>query len=158
MLLNCCLCLPCRNNKDFRDVSLLDEDGKVLLHFAAAYGFRSIQNLVQKMKRGKCTYHYVEVMACPSGCLNGGGQVIYKVAHFMPKLRSTWVCEKVDRAVISLNSAEECVNTFVCSDAGRKSVFRKIRTSNQNHLPSSKKVARNRQNVNALKKITSSSQ
>jgi iron only hydrogenase large subunit-like protein len=21
-------------------------------------------------------YHYVEVMACPSGCLNGGGQVI----------------------------------------------------------------------------------
>ncbi len=27
------------------------------------------------MKRGKCTYDYVEVMACPSGCLNGGGQI-----------------------------------------------------------------------------------
>uniref|UniRef100_H2YGI2 Iron hydrogenase large subunit C-terminal domain-containing protein n=1 Tax=Ciona savignyi TaxID=51511 RepID=H2YGI2_CIOSA len=64
-----------RNNKDFRDVRLLDNDGKVLLHFAAAYGFRSIQNLVQKMKRGKSDYDFVEVMACPSGCLNGGGQV-----------------------------------------------------------------------------------
>ena len=40
-----------------------------------AYGFRNIQTLVQKLKRGVCAYDYVEVMACPSGCLNGGGQV-----------------------------------------------------------------------------------
>ena len=38
-----------------------------MLKFAAAYGFRNIQNLVQKMKRGKCPYQFVEVMACPSG-------------------------------------------------------------------------------------------
>jgi len=42
-------------------------DGKSVPRFAAAYGFRNIQNLVQKMKRGKCPYHFVEVMACPSG-------------------------------------------------------------------------------------------
>ncbi|KAK8576066.1 hypothetical protein V6N12_063713 [Hibiscus sabdariffa] len=28
-----------------------------------------------KVKTGKCDYQYVEVMACPSGCLNGGGQI-----------------------------------------------------------------------------------
>ncbi|XP_030068667.1 cytosolic iron-sulfur assembly component 3 [Microcaecilia unicolor] len=61
-------------NKDFQEVTL-EQDGKVLLQFALAYGFRNIQNLVQKLKRGKCPYHYVEVMACPSGCLNGGGQI-----------------------------------------------------------------------------------
>nr|XP_054499362.1 cytosolic iron-sulfur assembly component 3 isoform X3 [Agelaius phoeniceus] len=61
-------------NKDFQEVTL-ERDGQVLLHFALAYGFRNIQNLVQKLKRGKCPYHYVEVMACPSGCLNGGGQI-----------------------------------------------------------------------------------
>ncbi|XP_006897523.1 PREDICTED: cytosolic Fe-S cluster assembly factor NARFL [Elephantulus edwardii] len=61
-------------NKDFQEVTL-ERDGQVLLHFAAAYGFRNIQNLVQKLKRGRCPYHYVEVMACPSGCLNGGGQL-----------------------------------------------------------------------------------
>ncbi|XP_039907359.1 cytosolic Fe-S cluster assembly factor narfl [Simochromis diagramma] len=61
-------------NKDFQEVSL-EKDGVVLLCFASAYGFRNIQNLVQKLKRGKSPYHFVEVMACPSGCLNGGGQV-----------------------------------------------------------------------------------
>ena len=30
---------------------------------------------VRKMKRRNCEYDYVEVMACPSGCLNGGGQL-----------------------------------------------------------------------------------
>jgi iron only hydrogenase large subunit-like protein len=39
------------------------------------YGFRSIQNLVRRMKRGQCAYDFVEVMACPGGCLNGGGQI-----------------------------------------------------------------------------------
>ncbi len=28
-----------------------------------------------QVKMGRCAYQYVEVMACPSGCLNGGGQV-----------------------------------------------------------------------------------
>lgn len=45
------------------------------MKFAAAYGFRNIQNVVQKLKRKRCNYHYIEVMACPSGCLNGGGQI-----------------------------------------------------------------------------------
>ncbi|KAK9978332.1 hypothetical protein ABG768_020087 [Culter alburnus] len=61
-------------NKDFQEVTL-EKDGQVLLRFAAVYGFRNIQNLVQKLKRGKSPYHFVEVMACPSGCLNGGGQL-----------------------------------------------------------------------------------
>uniref|UniRef100_A0A673MRK9 Nuclear prelamin A recognition factor-like protein n=1 Tax=Sinocyclocheilus rhinocerous TaxID=307959 RepID=A0A673MRK9_9TELE len=61
-------------NKDFQEVTL-EKDGQVLLQFAAVYGFRNIQNLVQKLKRGKSPYHFVEVMACPSGCLNGGGQL-----------------------------------------------------------------------------------
>ncbi|XP_076998401.1 cytosolic iron-sulfur assembly component 3 isoform X2 [Tamandua tetradactyla] len=61
-------------NKDFQEVTL-EREGRVLLHFALAYGFRNIQNLVQRLKRGRCPYHYVEVMACPSGCLNGGGQL-----------------------------------------------------------------------------------
>ncbi|KAG8506366.1 Cytosolic iron-sulfur assembly component 3 [Galemys pyrenaicus] len=86
-------------NKDFQEVTL-EQEGQVLLRFAAAYGFRNIQNLVQKLRRGRCPYHYVEVMACPAGagwacpgagpaqgrglgpdagssagCLNGGGQL-----------------------------------------------------------------------------------
>lgn len=61
-------------NPDFKEV-ILEKDGEVVLRFAIANGFRNIQNLVQKLKRGKSGYHYVEVMACPSGCLNGGAQI-----------------------------------------------------------------------------------
>jgi len=50
-------------------------DGITLLKFAQAYGFRNIQNIMRKIKQGKCDYDYVELMACPSGCTNGGGQI-----------------------------------------------------------------------------------
>ena len=60
-------------NSDFKEV-ILEHNGEILLKFAIANGFRNIQNLVQKMKRKKCTYDLVEIMACPSGCLNGGAQ------------------------------------------------------------------------------------
>lgn len=57
-----------------QEVTLDDDNGQPLLRFASAYGFRNIQTLVQKIKRKQCPYDYVEVMACPSGCVNGGGQ------------------------------------------------------------------------------------
>jgi len=61
-------------NKDIHEVTL-ERDGQILLKFAQAYGFRNIQTVVQKLKRGRCPYHFVEIMACPGGCLNGGGQI-----------------------------------------------------------------------------------
>ncbi|XP_053850360.1 nuclear prelamin A recognition factor isoform X1 [Vidua macroura] len=60
-------------NKDFQEVTL-EKDGETVLRFAAAYGFRNIQNMVLKLKKGKFSYHFVEVLACPGGCLNGKGQ------------------------------------------------------------------------------------
>ena len=49
--------------------------GKVVLSVAIANGFRNIQNLLRQMKQRRCAYHFVEVMACPAGCLNGGAQI-----------------------------------------------------------------------------------
>uniref|UniRef100_A0A8C0DZT2 Iron hydrogenase small subunit domain-containing protein n=1 Tax=Balaenoptera musculus TaxID=9771 RepID=A0A8C0DZT2_BALMU len=60
-------------NRDFQEVTL-EKSGEVLLRFAAAYGFRNIQNVVLKLKKGKFPYHFVEVLACAGGCLNGRGQ------------------------------------------------------------------------------------
>ncbi|XP_073312905.1 protein NAR1-like [Primulina huaijiensis] len=61
-------------NSDFREVTL-EVQGKVVLRFALCYGFRNLRNIVTKIKSGKCEYHFLEIMACPSGCLNGGGQI-----------------------------------------------------------------------------------
>lgn len=53
-------------NQDFKEVNL-KIGGEVKLRFAMAYGFRNIQNIVQKIKKGNCSYDYIEIMACPSG-------------------------------------------------------------------------------------------
>ena len=53
-------------SKDFQEVAVL-RGGRCVLRGAQAYGFRSIQNLVRKIRSGRCPYDIVEVMACPSG-------------------------------------------------------------------------------------------
>ena len=61
-------------NSDCREITVHLSD-KETMTFAAVYGFRNIQNFIRKLKTGKCRYDYVEVMACPGGCINGGGQL-----------------------------------------------------------------------------------
>lgn len=67
-----------------KEYRLIDDTGKTLLVFAEAYGFRQITSLCQKLapkvnrrrlNAKKVEYDYVEVMACESGCINGGGQI-----------------------------------------------------------------------------------
>ena len=56
-----------------RDEAML-KSGKVF-RFLRCYGFRNIQNVIRRIERNRSKYHYVEVMSCPFGCLNGGGQI-----------------------------------------------------------------------------------
>lgn len=48
----------------------------VELKVAIAHGLANARNLVQAIKDKKVEYHFVEIMACPGGCLGGGGQPI----------------------------------------------------------------------------------
>lgn len=41
---------------------------------AIASGLGNARKLLNAVKEGKAQYHMIEVMACPGGCLNGGGQ------------------------------------------------------------------------------------
>ena len=49
-------------------------DAIPVLHFATAYGFQTLQRILQPLDKNLLEYDYIEAMACPSGCLNGGGQ------------------------------------------------------------------------------------
>jgi iron only hydrogenase large subunit-like protein len=65
-------------NADFTEIRYQPPNSsEPVLRFAYAYGFRNIQNMVRKAKRPtkKQEFHFVEIMACPSGCINGGGQL-----------------------------------------------------------------------------------
>lgn len=44
---------------------------------AAVSGLRNTRKLVEALRRGEVQYDFVEVMACPGGCVGGGGQPIH---------------------------------------------------------------------------------
>lgn len=43
---------------------------------ATVHGLGNTRQLLEAIKRGEVDYHFVEVMACPGGCVGGGGQPI----------------------------------------------------------------------------------
>ena len=42
----------------------------------AASGLANAQKIMEEIKSGKADYQFVEIMACPGGCVMGGGQPI----------------------------------------------------------------------------------
>ena len=44
---------------------------------AVASGTANAARLLGKIKSGEAFYHFVEIMGCPGGCVNGGGQPIH---------------------------------------------------------------------------------
>jgi len=44
------------------------------LKVAVVNGLGNAKVLLEKIKAGECQYHFIEIMACPGGCVGGGGQ------------------------------------------------------------------------------------
>lgn len=43
---------------------------------AVASGLGNAKILMDKIRKGEADYHFIEIMSCPGGCVNGGGQPI----------------------------------------------------------------------------------
>ncbi|MFO7620323.1 MAG: NADH-dependent [FeFe] hydrogenase, group A6 [Bacteroidales bacterium] len=46
------------------------------LKTAIAHGLTNANKIMRLVRQGKSPYHFVEIMACPGGCIGGGGQPI----------------------------------------------------------------------------------
>ena len=44
------------------------------VNVAVASGLANARALLEDVKAGRKNYHFIEIMACPGGCVNGGGQ------------------------------------------------------------------------------------
>jgi iron only hydrogenase large subunit-like protein len=44
------------------------------LRVAAVSGLHNVQPLLEAIRNDSSEFHFIEVMACPGGCINGGGQ------------------------------------------------------------------------------------
>lgn len=43
---------------------------------AAVSGLSNANEVLEKVRKGEADYHFIEIMCCPGGCVNGGGQPI----------------------------------------------------------------------------------
>lgn len=50
----------------------------ITLNLAVASGMKNAKVLLDQIKSGESQYHFIEIMGCPSGCVNGGGQPFVK--------------------------------------------------------------------------------
>ncbi len=50
--------------------------GDLDLHVAVAHGTANAKQLLDSIRSGEKTYHFIEIMGCPGGCVTGGGQPI----------------------------------------------------------------------------------
>ena len=44
------------------------------VRIAVVSGLANADALIEKIEKGEVKYDFIEVMACPAGCINGGGQ------------------------------------------------------------------------------------
>ena len=50
--------------------------GDTAVNVAIAHGLGNARKLMDAVKEGKARYHFIEVMACPGGCIGGGGNPV----------------------------------------------------------------------------------
>ncbi|MGI5914314.1 MAG: 4Fe-4S binding protein [Clostridiaceae bacterium] len=56
--------------------AVVDIDG-VKLNIGIAHGLSNARKLLEQVKRGESDFHVIEIMACPGGCIDGGGQPLH---------------------------------------------------------------------------------
>lgn len=63
---------PVRGLAEVKEASL--EVAERTVRVAVVYGMKNAKELVECIRKGEKSYDFVEVMACPGGCIAGGGQ------------------------------------------------------------------------------------
>ncbi|PJA96248.1 MAG: ferredoxin [Ignavibacteriales bacterium CG_4_9_14_3_um_filter_34_10] len=74
--------LPTLELNDLRGMSGVKEASIIIngkqINVAVVNGIGNVREIVKDVQEGKSKYHFIEVMACPGGCINGGGQPIHQ--------------------------------------------------------------------------------
>ncbi|MCX6737000.1 MAG: [FeFe] hydrogenase, group A [Candidatus Parcubacteria bacterium] len=99
--------------------------GKYTLNVAAVSGLKNAENLLQKIKADSKLYDYVEIMACPGGCLSGGGQPV-PVNDEIRKKRANVLYQLDKKSEIKYAHdnpfVKEIYKTFLKDEKNRKTV------------------------------------
>ncbi|MGC9344829.1 MAG: NADH-dependent [FeFe] hydrogenase, group A6 [Bacteroidales bacterium] len=111
---------PVRGMEGVREASIKIEDTlddwKFLegaeLKCAVAHGLVYARKIMDKVKNGEATYHFIEIMACPGGCLGGGGQPIPTNAEIRDKRAKAIYDEDMDMPIRKSHENPEVLEIY----------------------------------------------
>lgn len=71
------------DNVEFKEVRGIEgvkeasyQIGDLTVNVAVASGLANAKKVLEKVKSGEANYQFIEIMGCPGGCVNGGGQPV----------------------------------------------------------------------------------
>ena len=63
-----------RGTKEIKEATY--KVGDLEVNVAVTSGLANARHLLDEIRAGKKNYHFIEIMGCPGGCINGGGQPV----------------------------------------------------------------------------------
>jgi NADP-reducing hydrogenase subunit HndD len=91
-----------RGEKDIKEATLTIAGKEIKI--AVASGLANARKLMDQIKKGESPYHFIEIMACPGGCVMGGGQPIksskIRATVDVRKLRADSLYDIDERSVV----------------------------------------------------------
>ncbi|MBQ1252654.1 MAG: iron hydrogenase small subunit [Firmicutes bacterium] len=64
----------CRGFEGIKEATV--QVGDIPVKVAVAHGLGNARKLMDAIREGRADYHFIEIMACPGGCIGGGGNPI----------------------------------------------------------------------------------
>ncbi len=93
----------CEKREGFKGIVEIETMiGGVEIRAAVVYGLGNAKKICEEVKSGKSSYHIIEIMACPGGCVNGAGQpVTYDFDTVRRRGRSLYEIDRNAEAKVS---------------------------------------------------------
>jgi NADH-quinone oxidoreductase subunit G/NADP-reducing hydrogenase subunit HndD len=98
--------------------------GELKVKVAIAHTLKNARILLDKIRKGEADYHFIEIMACPGGCIGGAGQPISSCTDFRQKrMDAIYECDQsLPIRKSHLNPAvKELYDTWLGKPLGEKS-------------------------------------
>ncbi len=123
---------PVRGMDEVKEVSLKIENTLpewdflegVELKTCVAHGLANAKKVMDNVVNGKAVYHFIEIMACPGGCLGGGGQPIPTNMEIRKKRTEAIYREDAGKKIRKSHENPEVIklyNEFLKKPLGHKS-------------------------------------
>ena len=68
--------------------------GSIPVKVAVAHGLGNARKLMDLIREDKADYHFIEIMACPGGCIGGGGNPIKNWAKMEHRVEAVYATER----------------------------------------------------------------